>query len=74
MFKSREELMAYIEEECYTCVKEPNRCYICGEPLVDAEGYTEYHYCEECPDEMFCSEYCIANWLISMGYLKEEEE
>ena len=72
-FNNKEDLMAYIEEECYICTREPNRCYICGEYLVDSEGFTEYHCCEEFPDEMFCSEACIADYLISMGYLKEED-
>ena len=34
---------------------------------------TEYYLCEDFPDEKFCSEECLIEYLISMGYLKEEE-
>ena len=73
MFKNIEELRQYVEEECYIVAREPDRCYVCGNFLVDGEGYTHYHMCEDYPDEKFCSEECIVEYLISMGHLEEEK-
>lgn len=73
-FKTMEELEAYIEETSGGHVIEPLRCCVCGEYLVDSEGWTEYMTQEDYPDAEFCSEHCIKEFLISMDYLDEEEE
>ena len=72
MYKSREELEQYVDEECYIIVNEPESCHMCGELLVDNEGYDTYYLCEEYPDIKFCSKECIVEYLISMGYVEEE--
>lgn len=73
MYKNREELERHVSEEYVSVCREPERCCVCNDFLVDAEGYTCFYMWEDYPDEKFCSEECIVEYLISMGYLKEEK-
>lgn len=73
MFKSREELERHVSEEYFHVSQEPEKCYICGKYLVDQEGYIEYYGYEDYYDQKFCSENCIVDYLISMGYVEEDE-
>lgn len=73
MFKNIEELREYVEEECVLIVNEPDCCHLCGGILKDDYGYDQYYLCEDFPDEKFCSEECLVEYLISMGYLEKDE-
>ena len=72
-FKCIEELKAYLEETSYSVTREPEHCYMCGDSMLDEEGYLSFYGCEDCLDEIFCSEECMLNYFINKGYLEEDE-
>ena len=72
-FKTMEELEAYMEETVGSHIAEPERCHMCGDAMLDEEGYLSYYTQEDYYDLMFCSEHCVKEFLLSMGYLEEDE-
>jgi hypothetical protein len=72
-FKTMEELEDYMEETIVSDIAEPDRCHMCGDALHDEEGYLSYYTQEDFYDLLFCSEDCIKEFLLSMGYLEEDE-
>lgn len=72
-FKTMEELEDYMEETVGHTVSEPERCHMCGDAMLDEDGYLDYYTQEDYYDLMFCSEHCVKEFLLSMGYLEEDE-
>ena len=73
-FKNIKELNDYIENNCFIVKAESEGCYICGQVLHNMKGDIEYHLCEEyAPDEKFCSEECIKEFLLNKIGVEDNE-
>lgn len=75
MFKSLEEVKEYVEDNTHTVTEWPEVCYVCGCRLADCDGELHYHVCDEhAPDDKFCSEECIVDFLVNKIGIEESDK
>lgn len=65
MFKTIKELRECIEEQSKNVSIQHQECGYCGGSLIDSCGCEEYFELQKyAPDEKFCSEHCLEQFLI----------